>query len=62
MSPFKELKDSTSTHAQELYKLISSQINEAEREYVEDGQVVIKIVRSNAKQPQLMDINNCNII
>ena len=39
-------------HAQQLYNLISSQINDAEREYSPDGQVVIKIVRSSAQSPK----------
>jgi len=47
-----ELKESTSMHAQQLYNLISSQINDAEREYSPDGQVVIKIVRSSAQSPK----------
>lgn len=47
-----ELKESTSLHAKKLYALISKQINEAEREYGEDGHVTIKIVRANASHPK----------
>ena len=39
-------------HAQQLYDLISSQINDAEREYGEDGHVTIKIVRAAASHPK----------
>lgn len=47
-----DLKESTSLHAKQLYNLISSQINEAEREVGEDGHVTIKIVRAGAKNPK----------
>lgn len=48
-----ELATSNSQHAQQLYHLINSQLSHAEREYsMETGQVVIKIVREQAKSPK----------